>query len=260
MSHKQHRVGKKRNKKLNRKLMRGLKSLHHKLGLVCATFIIIISVTGLAINHTKEFDLAQTPVTQEWLLDIYKIKAPNQLLTHSIQKQTVTIADNLVWLNDHFILEADSRLTMAAITHDYIVVANKNQLYVLNKIGELQETQDLSTGLPTPVDAMAIDENNTLWIRSNETHYQSDADMIDWYLGQPKAPLAWINLTESTKPELVLQARSIHLNWQKVILDLHSGQLLGVFGKFLWDLVAFCLIFLAVSGMTLYLRNSKSKK
>ncbi len=241
-------------------MMHGLKSLHHKIGLVCAIFIIIISVTGFAINHTTDFGLANTPVTQKWLLDLYKIKAPEQLLTYSSQQQTITLADNLIWLNERFVLEADSKMTMAAITGSFIIAANKSQLYVMDKTGELQETQDVSTDLPTPIDAMAVDTNNILWILSNDTYYQSDADLIDWYNKTPQTPLNWITLKTSTQPDLILQVRSIHLNWQKVILDLHSGQLLGGFGKFLWDLVAFCLIFLAISGATLYIKNSKNKK
>jgi len=48
---------------------------HRYLGLASALFVIILSITGILLNHTESLRLDERPVAQRWLLNIYGIAA-----------------------------------------------------------------------------------------------------------------------------------------------------------------------------------------
>ena len=59
-----------------------LKSLyvwHRWVGLVAALFVIVLAVTGLALNHTEELQLDARHVRTAWLLDWYGISLPDEV-------------------------------------------------------------------------------------------------------------------------------------------------------------------------------------
>ena len=73
----------------------------------------------------------------------------------------------------------------------------------------------------------------------------------------------WATHVNATKEELNFaqkQYRSRFLNWERVILDAHSGRLFGNIGVIFMDIVAIMLILLSISGIYIWLRYAKSKR
>ncbi|MGB0894137.1 MAG: PepSY domain-containing protein [Parashewanella sp.] len=256
MSHNTHH-SQKRHKKLHRKRLKKLKLWHRRFGLISALLILFLVVTGVAINHRKDFNLAKTAVTQKWLLDYYDIAKPNNILTSRYKNNQIVIVDNLVWLNKQLILEADAPIITAAITDSYVIAVDADQLYLFDSSGKPVETQDITTGLPTPISRIAIEQDDTVWIESGNQLYHSDPELIDWVPAEPFHPIHWSQLTPSHAAMLELQVRSIHLSWQRVILDLHSGRFFGTFGKWLWDCIAILCLFIILSGSYVFFKQHR---
>ncbi|MBM7073857.1 PepSY-associated TM helix domain-containing protein [Shewanella sp. 202IG2-18] len=257
MNAKRHHSTKKKHNKLKQKVVRKLKTWHRRLGVCCALFIIIITVSGIAINHSQSLNLAKTPVTQGWLLDHYNITSPKRVYTSDEPGFKLTFLDNLLWLNRKLVLKTDSSITNVFQYKKFFAVVTSKQLYLLNLSGQLQEQQDSSTGLPIPVKDIGIDDNSRLWIRSAHADYVADEDLIDWSISQSRPAIDWQKPKISSHQSDYQLARSFHLNWQRVIQDLHSGRLFGIAGTFFWDLVGVILLFLSISGLIIFMKQKK---
>ncbi|QSX30542.1 PepSY domain-containing protein [Shewanella cyperi] len=227
---------------------RHLRPWHRRLGLVGALFLVLLALTGVAINHADDWHLPQSRVTLNWLLDWYGIQPPNQVLLFETAPDVLGATDNLLWLGEHQILEAKGLLLAAARTEGFILAIDSDNLYLLDGQGQLQEVQDTSTGLPKTLANLAVMGPDEIWLQAADGMYQSDSQLIEWTRAMPfKAP-EWIQPVAQADTALQLQARSASLNWERVLLDLHSGRLFGPWAKWLWDFLAFVFVLISVSG------------
>ncbi|MGD2138685.1 MAG: hypothetical protein PVF08_10545, partial [Gammaproteobacteria bacterium] len=64
------------------RLLRSLYIWHRYFGLVTALFVVILSITGLALNHTGELQLDARHVRSDTLLDWYGIHVPDTLVSY----------------------------------------------------------------------------------------------------------------------------------------------------------------------------------
>lgn len=248
-----------RHKSLRIKLLRILRPWHRRLGVTSALFIFILAITGVAINHSQDLNLADIPVTQGWLLDYYGIENPGHVAQFGTRDRSLLITDNLLWLENQQIFEAPGTLISATTVGRFVVAIDSRQLYLFDRDGQLQETQNSSTGLPGDLQAMAVSAEGLLWLKTNSGYYKADEQLLDWTLVSPAAPLMWLEPQTPIDPDVMQMARSAHLNWQRVIVDLHSGRLFGAFTLWIWDLFAIALLLVSFSGMWIWLKQTPSK-
>ncbi|WP_351088690.1 PepSY domain-containing protein [Shewanella sp. S1-49-MNA-CIBAN-0167] len=240
------------------KFMRILRPWHRRLGLVSALFILLLVLTGVAINHSDDIGLAQTPVTQSWLLDYYGIPAPAHVAQFSALDTSnlpaLYITDNLLWQGKQVIFEGSQTLMSASYTANMLVAIDEQQLYLFDTAGHLQETQNSSMGLPTDLLALAV-VNSRVWLNTKAGVYQADEQLIDWQLMEPIKAITWLIPNPRVDAEFIQHARSAHLNWQRVMLDLHSGRLFGALTVWLWDLFALALLLVSLSGFWIWYKQ-----
>jgi hypothetical protein len=250
-------------------VLRALRPWHRRLGLCSALFIMLLVVTGVAINHSQDFKLDTAQVKQGWLLDYYGISAPNSLSVFSVSPQVLAATDTQLWLNEKRILESQRPLIGAVQLGTSLIAIDSQQAYLFSLSGELYETQGLSTGLPQGIEAMAYDESG-VWLKTAQGLFLSDEDLVEWQpastVQSAHSELTW--LTPIAKTELAkeqwqaieLNARSGHLTWERVMLDLHSGRLFGSLTVWLWDLFALALLLVVGTGCWIWWRQSPSRK
>ena len=82
-------------KSFHNRLIRHLREWHRKLGIIAAAFIIFLSISGVALNHTSSLSLAQQPINNSWLLDLYGISPPEDIRFY--QQNTLIITNKLLW-------------------------------------------------------------------------------------------------------------------------------------------------------------------
>lgn len=248
-----------RHQSLRIKLLRMLRPWHRRLGVTSALFIFVVAITGIAINHSHDFNLAKTPVTQGWLLDYYGIAAPAHVAQFGSEERPLLIIDNLLWLEDRQILEAPSKLISTAFVGKFIVAIEPDQLYLFDRDGQLLETQNASTGLAGDLQSMAVGGDGLIWLKTGSGYYGGDEQLIDWTPVDTVPPMDWIEAKNEVNPQIILMARSAHLNWQTVIVDIHSGRLFGALAFWIWDLFAAALLLVSLSGLWIWLKQTPSK-
>ena len=261
MGHKPHSPNRNR---ISLILKRLLRSWHRGFGIFSALFVLLLSITGILINHSHDLAIDMTHVKQAWLLDDYGIKPPAQINIYQTSPLLAS-SDNLVWVDKHLAVEANSTINGIVPFGNMIIAIDRDNLYLISTEGELLEKQDLSTGLPSGLTSIAHDGH--IWINTDSGSYMADEDLIEWTQTTPFAPLTWIApLPETTHvtvlnqtQEISLLARSHHLTWERVLLDIHSGRFFGALGPWFMDIVALALIFMSLSGVYLWVQHKPKR-
>ena len=227
-----------------RKLRFFLHRWHRRLGLAAALVVILVSITGVMLNHTGSLSLAKHyPQSAFWLWPYPKDANMGFVFDTHVLQQT----HQSVLLDGKTISQCEPPLRSAVN-----VSAPQNQLWVLcqrNLLffqqGQLVEVIDRSL-LGNDVTHLA-DSDNGLSIQDGDLWYSLDTITMQ--------PLAVVQAPESV-PELTrlpdhLQ-RNHSISWQKIIQDLHSGRFFGKAGVFVVDAAAMILLLLALSGFWIW--------
>jgi hypothetical protein len=254
-------------KSLHSRLIRHLREWHRKLGIIAAFFIIFLSVSGVALNHTTALSLAHQPISNTWLLDHYGIAPPSDVRFY--QKSSLQVTNNLLWLNNSLLLESASDIVAATFissaqdsNSQNILVVSGNQIYLFNQQGDLIDQLGEELGVPQNINALNVD-NNSVIISTSTGYFQSDTDFLEWHQITFVVEPEWIKpikASEQAKANAELLYRSQFLTVERIILDAHSGRILGLFGVLFMDAVAVLLILLSISGVYIWIRYARAKR
>jgi hypothetical protein len=247
-------------KSMRSRIIRHLREWHRRLGIITAFFLIFLSISGIALNHTSLFSLSHQSITSLWLLEHYGIKPPSDVRFYQQKKWTVT--DQFVWLNNKVVFESDDEIISIASFKHYSLVVTSTQLVIFTQAGEMVDKLDSSSNLPVPITALSITGSHII-LNTTNGYYQGESDFLDWQAMQTFVEPSWIINEPASQTELKraqMQFQSQFLNWERVILDAHSGRLFGDFGVLFMDAVAIILILLSLSGIYIWLRYARKKR
>lgn len=259
----------KSSKSLHNRLIRHLREWHRKLGIIAAFFIIFLSITGVALNHTTTLSLAHKPISNIWLLDHYGIAPPNDIRFY--QQSSLRVTDNLVWLEGKLLLESAADIVSGGVMSakvssdtlvDVFVIASQTHLYIYNNQGEMLDQLGVEAGIPEGIEALSID-NDKVIVKTSSGYYQSDSDFFYWQAISPLIEPVWIraqSISLQQEQQASLAYRSQFLTLERIILDAHSGRILGLLGVLFMDAVAILLILLSLSGVYIWIRYARSKR
>ncbi len=241
------------------RLLRSLYMWHRWIGLAAALFVIILSVTGLLLNHTEELALDSRYVTSPVLLEWYGIEMPQHSESYRAGDALVTGLDDRIYIDAVPLAGVSGQLAGALAWRDMLVVALDQQILLLTPAGELIE-QLAAPGRQTYT--LGLDNSRNLVIRTAQGLFVSAAELLDW---QPSDNM---DVTWSTPVQPDGAARqALEQAWhgnglplERVLLDLHSGRLLGRAGVYLMDGAAVILLLLAASGFWLWARRRASAR
>ena len=108
--------------------------------------------------------------------------------------------------------------------------------------------------MPAAIGAIGITDKKKLAVKSANGIYSADKDLLIWQK-DPLAITVWNDasaLPDKLQQRLLEKYRGKGLSIERVILDLHSGRLLGTGGVYFMDFVAVLLVFLASSGLWIW--------
>ena len=237
---------------------------HRYVGLVAALFVIALSASGLLLNHTETLRLDERHVRTAWILDWYGIEPPTSARSVAIGTRQVTLMEDRLYLDTTPLPETFGQLIGAVAFADMLAIAVDGAILLLTQEGELIERLDGADGVPAGMRAIGQDSSGVIVVRSAHGYYRPDADLLHWshWKGDQEA-VTWARTTEpqeGLRAQLAQDYRGRVLPWERVVLDLHSGRVLGSWGILLTDLAAVFMIFLAVSGLWLWVQRLKKRR
>ncbi|MEW6989883.1 PepSY-associated TM helix domain-containing protein [Colwelliaceae bacterium 6441] len=244
---------------LHTKIIRHLRKWHRQLGIFTAIFLIFISISGIALNHTNALSLAHTSISQPWLLAHYGIKPPE--VTRFYQHDFYH-TDHYVWFNNELLVETDYPVIALTTYQKYLVVVTQRALFIFTEQGEMVDKLTASLGLPNNIRHIAK-QGSHLVLQANDGYFQSSGELFDWqsvqFIISPEF-VTPIDVENDVIKEAQTRYQAQFLSWERVILDAHSGRIFGDWGVLFMDLIAIMLILLSISGLYIWLRYQRKKR
>lgn len=246
------------NKNRSRYWVRLLRMWHQRMGLVVALIVLFLAFSGLALNHSSNLELDSTPIASPVLLKWYGIGKPLIKSAYKANNQWAILIDKNLFINSESLLGHYSQLKGFVVQGGWSAVAADNQIILLNPDNEVIEALSTTSFLEKDLQQIGL-YNDRLVLDSGEQQLISDSNLIEWQISEgeqikwsvpatPPEPLA-----NELKTTVWLQT----LSWERLLLDVHSGRILGNAGVYLMDFAAILLVMLALSGfMRWYLSKS----
>jgi hypothetical protein len=236
-----------------------LRRVHRWLGVVLAMFILMLSITGIALNHSDGWNLDSNYVSSNWLLDAYGVRAPSVTASFIHGNRRATLLGKRLYLDDREIADDAESLTGIVVLDKHLVVTTRNRAFVLTRDGERVEQMDLSAVLPGTIERTGS-SGPLAALSSGGLVYVSDADVSGFERSTDIADITWAE--SSAVPEALLDSiqaryRGRGLSIERVIADIHSGRIITITGPYLMDVVAMLLIILSITGVVMWLRPRK---
>lgn len=229
---------------------------HRWVGYTSLFFVMILSITGLILNRAEKFNLNQIMVQNDIVSSLYS-QPPNASPVHfKAGEQWLSWLEGRIYLDGEFFSQNTSLPVGAATLNDLIIIGTADGLSLYMKDGTLMETipgKILAIGQPS-TDYIIIDTPNGVYRPDNdfitrqktsETIASSD-DLV-----QPP---------QQIRQKIIQDFRGQGVTLSRLILDLHSGNIMGPYGSYIMDLAAISLIFLGITGLFKRKKSDRHKR
>ena len=244
------------------RLLRSLYIWHRYFGLATALFVVLLSVTGIALNHTEELQLDAMHVRSDALLDWYGIHAPDSLVSYHAGASTLSQLGNQLYWNLQPVPASGGALAGAVEYAGMTVAGLENGLLLFTRSGELIEQLGPAAGVPAVITAVGSDSDGKLVVRTAGGDYRTDENFIEW-TAAAESTVTWA-VAARPEPQLAHDLgrvwRGTGLTLERILLDVHSGRILGDAGVWLVDAAALLFLLLAGSGLWLWSRRRASAR
>lgn len=249
------------------KTYRKLHRWHRSFGVIASLFVILLVSTGLLLNHTDQLELDQSFVSSSLLLDWYNIAPPADPVSYATENHRLSQLGGRLYIGERELINNAEPLLGAVEMQEELIVALQGQLLILDQQGELLEKLGGAEGVPTGMKRIGLAPlaDNTLESRlvveGSHGNYLADLDSLHWEEEFPPALLKGMQwsvssaISETLQEKLYKAYRGKGLSLERVVLDLHSGRLLGPVGVLLIDVAAVLFLILAITGVWMWAKR-----
>jgi len=244
--------------------IRNLLTWHKRFGIFSAFFVIILSVTGILLNHASHIKLDSTYIASPPILKLYGIRMPN-VMAAPIDEQWIYHIGGSIYRNKTPLESCDGHLVGAVANSTFTIIACDESVLFYSSTMEFIDSLNTHFGLPTPVQHIGKIQDQIV-IRSQDQLF-----FFDEFLNIQPAPIGtqitaiqWSRIEKPSKDILSQIQRTYvgtDITWERLILDIHAGRFLGKLGPLIMDLIAIMFIVLAMTGLFIWSKkNKKSNK
>lgn len=229
------------------------------MGIISALFVILLSVSGLVLHYSPALSLDNQYIDSSLLLGWYRMEVPDITQSFADSDHRVSlIADTLYF--DVASLPGNFYDLKGLVSSDFgYIVATSNQLVLLTGAGELVEILASAHGLPDGIQRIGSSANGQLYLQIPVGLVEADVDALNWVRSNIAESLIQWSAPSAADQLLVSQIHADYaaalISWERLILDVHSGRVLGGVGVLLVDIMALLFIFMAATGVWIWSRR-----
>jgi hypothetical protein len=240
--------------------IRSLLTLHRRMGLISALFVIVLCVSGFLIHHSSSLGLDQRFANSQLLLNWYGLEAPLSSVQYAANGHSLSLLADAVYFDDRRLPGVFNNLRGMVAGDFGFVAALRDQLILISSEGELIEILTSVNGVPQAIEAIGISQSGGVVLRVNnaENLLGIDLDSLASTPLQHTTGIQW-SVAQGINESLARQNQANYantlLNLDRVILDIHSGRFFGSFGVLLVDLMALLFVLMALSGVWIWTRR-----
>lgn len=235
--------------------------MHRWLGLAAVLFVLLLSVTGIALNHGSDWGLDRHYVGWDWAVAALGIRAPQPAASFADRGHRVTQLGVRAYFDSIEIPYEVESLAGLVVLEPLAVVALPERLLLLTTGGELVEQIDLTAELPVPAVRIGRVEGLPV-LESGGTLFIGDAEVTAFRAAsaRDRDGITWSEPSRPSAAELAVLKdlyRGRGLTVERLLLEIHSGRILGAAGPLLLDVVAVIMIVLGISGIVVWFRGRR---
>lgn len=234
---------------------------HRSVGALAAAFVLFMVLSGMVINHADGLALGQRHVSNQYLLKLYGINAPDDIRSFRIDHDWLSFAGSQLYFNDTAVAEIPDGI--GAVANDqWFVVAGRNALLLIDRQGQLVERVVWQQG--GAIESVGLNGDGQVAVNSTSGLWLADQQLLAWKRATDAEETVYWS-SPSPVPAELEQAITRHyqgdgLSMERLLLDFHSGRVFGPIGVLVYDLLALAIAFLALSGLVLWFRNRRNGK
>ncbi|MBQ0840991.1 MAG: PepSY domain-containing protein [Gammaproteobacteria bacterium] len=252
-----------------------LKRWHGRVGVLAASFVLLLAFTGLCLNHVSSWGFDSKALRSPALLGLYGMAESGTLVSYPLADGYISESNGQLFYQDDEIARCDGALvgavTISVEASAQIVIACERQLLLFSPTFQLIEQIGPALGLPLAVQRVGLVDGQLL-IATSAGLFFSDLNALSWISvneegSEAENENAVASATQwsqaAVAPErlsLALAGRidSEDITYERLLLDIHSGRILGEWGVYLVDAMAILFMLLALSGVYIWLQGKKN--
>ena len=226
---------------------------HRWIGILAAAWIVLLVSTGWLVNHAETLNLAQSEWKAPWLMEWYGMRA--EAPARGFLADQHWLAGNPdAWVLDGRKLDLKGEWPIGlASTGNLLFAASGQRIRIYTLAGQLVDEME---AVSLPLSAVhRIGSAGDRVIVAGERTLQSH-DGSDWQ-PWPGGEVNWSAVHPI--PESLRQAWAPQfqpsLSVERILIDVHTGRILGRGGPWVLDAIGILLVTLAASGARLFFRR-----
>lgn len=247
-----------RNGNGGRRGRRWLRVWHRRLGLLTAVFVLLLAVTGMLLSHADDLNLADIrlggPVIDAW----YDRGPKTEPVGFPTSLGWLIWQDGRLYLDGRAMSAHLPRPRGALAAGGLLAVAAEQEVLILTETGALVERMN-GASLPGPIQQLGKSPNGGLIIRTAAGLFAAERDFLSWS-ARTDTEVAWVEPASSIPAQAMSAVRDARsgdgVSLQRLLLDLHTGRIVGAWGAYVMDAVALLFIILAVTGIVFWARSN----
>lgn len=247
--------------KRHRPALRSLYQWHRQLGLAVALLAVVLALTGVMLNHTERLRLDQRQIQQRWLLQWYGITPAEGTFFRADDRWLSQWGERLYLDGERLSYGSEQPLLGVVRQPQMLIAATENELLLFTDEGQLIERLDSLSGVPDVITGIAPGADGQVKLRTPNGTLSAVPESGQWH--PYSGATAW-SKSEAPPEALYQQLAQQHpgpaLPLERVILDLHSGRILGKQGSYAMDAAAVLLLFNAASGVWIWWRRRRHQQ
>ena len=225
---------------------------HRRLGLAVVILIFMLTVSGILINHSQSLGWHHEPVYDHWLARLYGIPPSRVHQGFPVGEAWVSELNGTLYLNESELVRCDRAMLGAMQLKGWVAVVCADSMWLFELDGELVEH---IRGVPFDARRMGVTHEGDLtniFVTTAAGLAQFDEISGSWIDQRSVSDINWLQqapLPEQLADRINSQAPVAGLTRERVLLDLHSGRILGKVGVWIVDAAAVAMLILACSGL-----------
>jgi len=227
---------------------------HRRLGLLAALFVLFLSLSGILLNHTTGLGLDRRFVDWPWLTAVYGDRSAELPAFRLAGHWLVQTAGGQVFLDTREVAHCRGKLVGALQVGQLLLGGCAEELLLVTTRGELVESVTAGTGLPVPVQSLGFLDGDVA-VQVAGDWWLADLERMEFSRRAPGGGAEIEQLFPDRLPDELRRGLPMPdrwLTWERVLLDVHSGRVLGRLGVLWVDLTGVFLCTLAMSGCAMW--------
>ena len=235
---------------------RKMRSFHRTMGAIVALFVIVLAVTGVALNHADDLKLNKRYINWDWLMTWYGIGQSKPDAVYLIDNKVISQFGNQLFVDAKPVTHVN-KLVLGGVSLDAVIVlATQDSLVLLNHNGEFVERMDATAGVPSQIQNIGLFHGDPV-LQTRNGMFRSNYMLDQW----ERISLEGVTWSVSYSMPASIDIKLKHyfygkgISVEQFILDIHNGHILGTYGVWVIDVLGVLLVILALTGLWMWGRR-----